>query len=178
MDTTERQVIDDLFAKLRQAEDASGPRDAEAETYIASLIKRQPSAPYYMAQAIVIQEQALVAANARIEELQKQLAARPAGGGFLSGLFGGGAPQATPRANPTQMQGYDPRVAQYADPRFRRAHQGSFLGGAMQTAMGVAGGLLLGSALMSLFAPDTAAAEDLAGDTGFDADIGGMDMDL
>jgi hypothetical protein len=172
MDTTERQVIDELFGKIEQAEAASGPRDPAAEAHIQARMRQQPAAPYYMAQAIVIQEQALVAANARIEELQRQLEARPAAGGFLSSLFGGGAPATATRAVPPQaMAGYDPRVAQYADPRFRQG-QGGFLGGAMQTAMGVAGGLLLGSALASMFAPDAAAAEPPAEEPAFDGDGG------
>jgi uncharacterized protein len=31
MDQNERQIIDELFDKLRQAEAQSGPRDAQAE---------------------------------------------------------------------------------------------------------------------------------------------------
>ncbi len=178
MDTTERQVIDELFGRIQQVETASGPRDRAAEAHIQSLIQQQPAAPYYMAQAIVIQEQALVAANARIEDLQRQLETRPAAGGFLSSLFGGGAAATSAPAVPAKaMTGYDPRVARYADPRFRQG-QGGFLGGAMQTAMGVAGGLLLGSALASLFAPDAAAAEPPAEDPAFDEGGGLFDEDF
>ncbi len=95
MDSTERQVIDELFGKIRQAAGQSGPRDPEAEARIRQHVAQQPASPYYMAQAIIIQEQALAAANARIEQLERQLSDRPAGG-FLGGLFGaGGEPAAT-----------------------------------------------------------------------------------
>jgi hypothetical protein len=180
MDQNERQVIDELFGKLRQAEAQSGPRDKEAEDHIRTLVSSQPAAPYLMAQAIVIQEQALAAAQARIQEVERELAERPAGGGgFLGSLFGGGAP-ARPPARAAQPPGYgtvgDPRVAAYANPHQQRPG-GGFLGGAMQTAMGVAGGMLIGSMLADAFssggeaiAAEAAEAlpEEIPEDTGWD----------
>jgi uncharacterized protein len=173
MDSTERQVIDELFAKIRRAEGQSGPRDAEAEARIRQHVAQQPASPYYMAQAIIIQEQALAAANARIEQLERQLSDRPAGG-FLGGLFGAGGSRPLP-AQPSSADGWDPRVAAYANPRHGRG--GGFLAGAMQTAIGVAGGVLLGSAIASMFAPDPAAAADEPPVEGApdDPDLGGFD---
>ena len=165
MDQTERQIIDDLFGKLREAEARSGPRDPEAEAYIRDHVARQPAAPYLMAQATVMLEQALAAEQARTRDLEQQLRERPAaGGGLFGGLFGGGAePSARPGGSPWSPQARppvvpgDPRVAAYANPHHR--HGGGFMAGAMQTAVGVAGGMLLGSALGSMFAGDAAAAE-------------------
>lgn len=154
MDSTERQVIDELFAKIRHAESQSGPRDPEAEARIRQYVAQQPASPYYMAQAIIIQEQALAAANARIEQLERQLSDRSAGG-FLGGLFGGGASRPLP-VQPSRADGWDPRVAAYTNRQYGRG--GGFLAGAMQTAMGVAGGVLLGSAIAGMFAPDPVAA--------------------
>ena len=59
MDQNERGIIDDLFDRLRRAEGQSGPRDPEAEALIAQHVAAQPPAPYYMAQAIVVQQEAL-----------------------------------------------------------------------------------------------------------------------
>lgn len=186
MDQTERQIIDDLFAKLHQAEAQSGPRDPEAEALIRDRIARQPAAPYLMAQAIVMMEQALAASQSRNEELERQLRERPAapaaapsgGGGLFGGLFGGSgkpAPQpsypsaapspAMPAGSPwgrppaaTPAYG-DPRVAGYAQqPRAG----GGFMAGAMQTAAGVAGGMLIGSALSSMFSGGEAMAGEAA----------------
>ncbi len=90
MDRNDQQAIESLFEKLANVERQSPPRDAEAETYIREQVARQPGAPYYMAQTIVVQEQALNAAQARIEELEQQPASRQssAGGSQFSGTFG------------------------------------------------------------------------------------------
>lgn len=178
MDSTERQVIDELFGKIRQTEARSGARDPEAEARIRSHVAQQPAAPYYMAQAIIVQEQALAAAHARIEQLERQLSQSSAGG-FLGGLFGAGGSRPAP-ARPSPADGWDPRVAAYAIPQYGRGGQG-FLAGAMQTAMGVAGGVLLGSAIAGMFAADptsaadTAEPQDLSDD---DPDLGGFDESL
>lgn len=153
MDTTERQIIDDLFEKLRQVEMRIGPRDQEAEAHIRNQLARQSAAPYYMAQTIIMQEQALAAATAHIEKMERERETRSTGPGFLAGLFGGGgAPaagrrphaasgdqRATPTARPDQVAG----PWQTGGP--------GFLGGAMQTAIGVAGGMMLVNALGGMF---------------------------
>jgi uncharacterized protein len=162
MDTDDRKAIAGLFDKLSQVERQMPERDPEAERFIGDAIARQPGAPYYMAQTVVVQEHALHAAQGRIEQLEAELAeARRAsqGGGFLSGLFGNGA---TPR-----------RPAQSRQPMPQGA-PGGFLAGAAQTAMGVAGGVLLANAIGGMFAGEAQAAEaepeaDM-GDSGFDDD--------
>lgn len=154
MDHKERRVIDDLFVKVREAERQGGPRDAEAEALIRHHVSGQPAAPYYMAQAIVVQQDALANAQTRIQELEQQLAERPAGG-FLASLFGGGQETAPTSSHASAHRGE--ARADYG--RYRQqGTQGGFLGGAMQTAMGVAGGFLIANAISSLLAPDDAAA--------------------
>ncbi|MFO1155115.1 MAG: DUF2076 domain-containing protein [Rhodospirillales bacterium] len=181
MDDNERQVIDELFEKIRAVEERSGGRDDEAERRICDHLGRQPAAPYYMAQTILVQQQALAAAEARIDELERQASER-ASNSFLTGLFGGSPPTGVRRQTPSpSTSGWDARVSAYADPRHRQG--GGFLAGAAQTAVGVAGGVLLGSALAELFAADAAASEigdderlfedthyEEESDTGFDTD--------
>jgi hypothetical protein len=164
MDQNERRIIDDLFARLGEAERRAGPRDAEAEGLIGRHLRDQPAAPYYMAQAIVVQQEALSNAQARIEQLERELTERPAGGGFLGGLFGGEREPAQPR-----QRGQGPWAQPYG-------RGGGFLAGAAQTAMGVAGGVLIGNALADLLAPDpAAAAEPAPQETAGDEDLGADD---
>src|SRR4051794_3220405 len=104
----DRSAIDGLFQRLADAERQSGPRDAEAEALIHERMARQPAAPYYLAQTVVVQQTALKEAERRIAELEakaKTAASAPprrgpwdrqdagqatgagygAGGGFLAG---------------------------------------------------------------------------------------------
>ena len=53
----ERQIIADIFKRLEQT--ASQSRDPEAERFIAEKVRQQPYAPYAMAQALYVQEEAL-----------------------------------------------------------------------------------------------------------------------
>ena len=59
MNRSARQAIEDLFERLAKVEQDTPQRDPEAENFIRDKLKAQPAAPYYMAQTIVVQEQAL-----------------------------------------------------------------------------------------------------------------------
>ncbi len=188
MDHQDRQAIERLFGKIAQVEGQAGAPDAQAAEFIRSQIARQANAPYYMAQTIVVQEQALNAAQGRIQQLEHELASRPAGGGgFLSGLFGGGQPRPQPHHpyQPQPMHGMPPHMAPGMGGMAPRGG-GGFLAGAAQTAMGVAGGVLLGNMIADAFGggdeakaadagqaePQQAAIEDTGGnDFSFEEDI-------
>jgi hypothetical protein len=120
MSPEERQLLIGLFDRVRGA--AANPRDREAEALIDDAVRAQPYAPYLLSQTVIVQEQALRAANDRIQQLeaqvrdlQQQTSQPPAGGGgFLSGLgslFGGGnppRPSTPPAGSPSnQQQGYN-----------------------------------------------------------------------
>jgi len=164
MDRNDRQAIEDLFGKLADVERNAAPRDEEAERFIAERIAHQPAAPYYMAQTIIVQEQALEMANRRIEELEHELATRAQRGGFLSSLFGSAAPPPRPQPQPQASAAPAPAAA---SPWGRTAATtpaqpggSGFLAGAAQTAVGVAGGVLLGNAIAGLFGADAAKAAE------------------
>jgi len=166
MNTDERSMIEGLFQRLQQAETQAGARDPQAAELINGLIARQPAAPYFLAQIVLVQEHGLRNLQTRIEELEQELAARPKGdSGFLGGLFGS-RPQAAPQppaaapARPATGGWANSGVpAQGAVPMQPGAGGGGFMAGAMQTAVGVAGGVLLGSAVAGLFADDAKAEE-------------------
>ncbi|NKN32052.1 DUF2076 domain-containing protein [Marichromatium bheemlicum] len=172
MNAQDQSAIEGLFQRLQQAETQSGQRDPEAEKLIHDMIARQPAAPYLMAQAVLVQEHALKNLQGRVEELEKQLAERPqqSSGGFLGGLFGGGAQQQqqAPARQPRQSSGGGWGAGRGAQPQGQGAAPfqqgqagggGGFLAGAAQTAMGVAGGVLLGNAIAGMFADDAEAAD-------------------
>ena len=71
MTPQERQVLADLFERIRSA--AANPRDAEAEAYIAEAVRTQPYAPYLLAQTVIVQDQALRAASERLQQLEAQV---------------------------------------------------------------------------------------------------------
>lgn len=188
MHAEEKNLIDGLFSRLRDAQSQSAPREAQAEALINEHLARQPAAPYYMAQAIVVQENAIQQLDARVKELEAQIESlkrsqnsvpQQSSGGFLSGLFGGGrgqqpasAPVAQPAApvQPARSGWHEPAAgnrtgfgqqgyAQHAGFGQRGAHApqgGGFLAGALQTAAGVAGGMVLGNLLMDMFQGDEA----------------------
>lgn len=179
MEAQDRQAIEGLFSRLDAVDRNSPPKDAEADALIKERVSASPNAPYLMAQTIVMQDYALTQAQQRIEELEREAAERPApgGGGFLSSLFGGGSSQpARPQAAPSRPMGApmgapggspmgSPMGApmgaapgapggspwQNAAANQQPARGGGFLAGAAQTAMGVAGGVLIGNAIGSMF---------------------------
>jgi uncharacterized protein len=160
MNDQERQIIESLFARLGEVERQAPPRDGEAEAFIQERIRQQPGAPYFMAQTVVMQEYALRQAQQQIEELERRVAQRPAGGGLFSNLFGGGQNSS---GSGTSVVGA-PRTAasgaRVAPPLQPGRGGGGFLAGAAQTAMGVAGGVLLGNAIAGMFGGNEASAAE------------------
>ncbi len=150
------------------------PVDPEADRLITELFERYPTARYRITQLAFVQEHALTEAQNRLQRLEWELQqARQApqqaqqqqsgsGGGFFSGLFGGGSRSAPPpqQGAPAWNQGPQPQYQQAPPPpqyppsyqpgMFQRPGSG-FLGSALTTAAGVAGGLVAGNALMNLF---------------------------
>jgi hypothetical protein len=193
MSPEERRLLSDLFNRTRSA--ASTPRDPEAEDLIQRGLREQPHAAYFLAQAVIIQDQALNALTNRIQDLQDQIAelvrqkpaepAQPASGGFLgglSGLFGGGQSPGQPQrsgqlyddfARSTRQPSPAPaapspwgRDAASAGPWGQApasASGGGFLRGALTTAAGVAGGVLVADAVRDLFSPHVGGSNGLFG---------------
>lgn len=183
MNHEEQTLIDGLFGRLKQAESEGAPRDAQAQARIAEHLQQQPWAPYYMAQAILVQEAALKRLDEQNRQLQADLnqaraqvaATAPSSGGFLSSIFGGGARQPEPQpqraaqpvpAPATSGGGWREPASGFGGPGVAPQQQGfnaapqaaparggasSFLGGALQTAAGVAGGVMLAQGISSLF---------------------------
>lgn len=177
MTPDERQMLADLFERVRASGNA--PRDAQAEAFITDATKALPYAPYVLAQTVLVQQHTLEEAARRIAELEARLqppAAAPPETSFLGGLgrsiFGGAQqPPSAPRAPAYDASAYQrgsappPPPQGYAQPSYAPPPPqqpgpwgapaapmgGGFLQGALQTATGVAGGVLLGNAVSGLF---------------------------
>jgi hypothetical protein len=169
MTPQESEHVDQLFNRLVQLETAQ--RDPEAERLVADGLRRAPHAVYALVQTVLLQDEALKRANARIEELQVQTRAlgepeqRPAS--FLDSLrdaLGGRAPQphgsvpSVRAAVANQSQGQQPQPG-YPQQTPLAGYQGapgfgsggSFLGTAASAAAGVIGGSLLLDGIRSMF---------------------------
>lgn len=168
MNPQEREVIGGIFDRLRSVE--SQPRDPEAERLIAELVAKQPYAPYAMAQAIYVQEQALKEFNDKVRDLEdqlKQTKSPTSSGSFLGGLFGAPrAEQPSPWSQPPRAS--VPQAGMGTAPQYGTVPPaggfppatgggmfggggGGFLQGALGAAAGLAGGALLYQGLKGLF---------------------------
>jgi uncharacterized protein len=128
MTPQERQLIGELFQRLAQLENT--PRDPDADAMIREGLRRAPNAAYSLVQTVLLQDEALKAANAHIQELEQECGKprqpNEPPRGFLDqmrdSLFGreeprgsvprvpqGGAPMGAPVSRPDpwgQQQGY------------------------------------------------------------------------
>ncbi|MDQ8726794.1 DUF2076 domain-containing protein [Bradyrhizobium sp. LHD-71] len=187
MNPQERQLLDELFDRLASLEGA--PRDADAMAAISQGLTRAPHAIYPLVQTVLLQEEALKRAAARIEELEGGAPAQEQQGGFLDSMrdaiFGqqqnrGSVPNVRagsadrPAWNTGAVLQNDPRNAPMpqGDPRMQQGGGpggGSFLGTAAAAAAGVIGGSLLMNSIGGLMGGakhgfgDTAAGKDSEG---------------
>jgi hypothetical protein len=145
MTPQERQRVDELFDRLARLE--AGPRDAEAERAIADGLRRAPNAIYPLVQTVLVQDEALKRADARIRELTGEDDGAPAQGGFLDSMRTALTGRPARTSVPTVGVDTDPRVRDTAAP----VQGGSFLGTAAASAAGVIGGALLLNTISSMF---------------------------
>jgi uncharacterized protein len=70
MTPQERQLINELFQRLASLE--NNPRDPDAEAMIREGVRRAPNAVYSLVQSVLVQDEALKAANNRIQDYEQQ----------------------------------------------------------------------------------------------------------
>jgi hypothetical protein len=202
MSPDERQLLVDLFDRIRQ--NSKNPRDREAEAFIVDQVRAQPYAPYLLAQTVIVQDQALRAANDRLQQLEQHLQqlegqgrGQPQGsGGFLGSLgslFGGDRNPPPSSVPPTRWGGpqggapgygqpggygqqpYPPAGGPWTSgaPYQQQGGGGGFLKGALGAAAGVAGGVLLADSIRGLF---HGAGNPFGIGSGFGGGLGGGGM--
>jgi hypothetical protein len=167
MTPEERNLVIDLFDRLSTLEDAQ--RDPEAERLIRDGLRQAPNAPYALVQTVLVQDEALKRADARIRELEGATPAEtpPRDTSFLGGVresvFGkrearGSVPSVRPAEgmSPAWHTGTQPPQPPQPMPMptgpagAAAAPGGSFLGNAAAAAAGVIGGSLLLSGIRSM----------------------------
>jgi hypothetical protein len=166
MTPQEQQLVADLFDRLASLEGQR--RDPDAERLIREGLGRAPNAVYALVQSVLVQDEALKRASARIEELEHAAGgAEPAqGGGFLDSMRNvvmgqprGSVPSVRPggqgssgvwgaRPEPSQQAPYPqpgyPQQAGY--PQGGPMGGGGMMGGGMMGGPGMGGGSFLGTA--------------------------------
>jgi hypothetical protein len=180
------QQASGFSGSVPQAQPALPPIDSEADAFINQQFQQHPEARYRITQMAVVQEAALAEMNNRVQRLQwelqqarQALQSQPQQGsqprGFFSSLFGGGSPQQQRPGGPWGNQGYpggqyqptspppQPQYPPQYQPGMFQQRGSGFLGSALTTAAGVAGGLVVGNALMNAFSGHHAEAAGLLG---------------
>lgn len=166
MTPQERQLVDELFERLARLE--TSPREADAERAIAEGLRRAPNAPYALVQTVLVQDEALKRANARIQELESGEGDSRQSGGFLDSMRDAllgpqsrGSVPSTGQRGPVWNSGNvlgqgDPRQGNFgANPAGNPNNGpvgggGSFLGTAAAAAAGMIGGSILMNSMRGL----------------------------
>lgn len=161
MTPQEQQLISQLFQRLTQA--PAQEKDPEAEALIQQGLREQPDAPYLLVQTVLIQDMTLTNAQARIAELERELAAAKSAQAprrstsFLGGLLHGSVPSAGaasrgPEPIPQPQAGLAPsQNPMPMQPMMVPGGGSGFLQAAAATALGVVGGELLFQGIHSMF---------------------------
>jgi len=152
MTPDERILLTNFLRDLQAAR--PGPKDAEAEAMINQALAGNPDAAYLLVQHTILSDQALQAAQARIQALES--------GAPQSSFLGGARPQPA-----TAVPAYAPPPS--ASPFSMGGGLGSFLRSAGTMAAGVAAGDLLFDGLSGLFGGH----RGFGGFGGFGGDYGG-----
>jgi uncharacterized protein len=163
MTPEERDLVMELFDRLAALEDAQ--RDPEAERMIKDGLRQAPNAPYALVQTVLVQDEALKRADARIRELEEAAGAGSAApqetsflGSMRDALLGrreprGSVPSVRPGEGASEMSPAwrTGAPAMPAEPAPAPIGQGgSFLGTAAAAAAGMVGGSLLLSGIRSM----------------------------
>lgn len=130
MNQNDQQLITQLSEELKKSQPIK--TDPQASELIANEVAAQPDAVYALTQAVLLQQAAIEKLQQQVNELQ------PRKKGLFSSFLGGNAQSTEP----------NPSAPYHSTSHFG---QGSFLGSALTTAAGVAGGMFLFEGISHLF---------------------------
>ncbi|AYN24863.1 DUF2076 domain-containing protein [Buchnera aphidicola] len=175
MKDEEKSLIENLFHRLKKTEINSSERDDIADDLIQNLVKKQPYSSYYMVQTILVQETAIKKMSLKIEELKNKISVlnsdqvkkKPS---FLSSFLRKDPSSQSEsynnniwKKNQNTLESCNTNVPMSSTATTTASSNNSgFLKNALQTATGVAGGMILGNMLMNIF-NHTAPEEEIFG---------------
>ncbi len=173
MTPDEQRMIQDLFQRLSAQGRIS--KDPQADRVISDSVRSNPDALYMLVQTALVYEHQMEEQELRVRDLEEQIAglqrgsqSSPSGSSFLGGRIGAGrgsvpntAASPSPWQSAPQPSAYNQQPQRQAPPS-QYAQQpsmapqaaapgGGFFKSALQTAAGVAGGMMVANSLSSMF---------------------------
>ena len=115
MTPQERQLMAELFDRLATLENA--PRDPDAEAMIREGFRRAPNAAYALVQTVLVQDEALKAANAHIQEYEQQHGGAAAGAAARLSRFDARQPCSAATSRAARCRACRKAVRRRAPPR-------------------------------------------------------------
>ncbi len=149
MTPDERSLLQQFLSDLQGSRGAA--KDPEADGMIAESLRANPDGAYLLVQHALLADQALQAAQQRIEALEQTAA--PTHGSPVSFLGGGQPPPPVTEAPRQDDWGSQPPPPRPQSPLAQTSGLGGFLRNAGTLAAGMAGGEFLAQGLSNLFAP-------------------------
>lgn len=168
MNQQDRQAIESVFNRLAKIEKNGSSRDSEAEALIQSRLSDHPGSAYYLAQTVLGQEQVLQAARKKIQLLeQRSVPSLDASGNAVAvdttaaagtGVNTRAVGSSRQKGRLVRKLGFGSRGNKANQQRLQTGESGGFITGVMQTALGIAGEVMLGNMLGGPLANDAEAA--------------------
>ncbi|CAL4319698.1 DUF2076 domain-containing protein [Buchnera aphidicola] len=165
MKDTEKLLIIELFNKLRNIENQTPEKDSAAEKMIDDLLKNHRNATYYMVQTLLVQDIIIKELTEKIKNLENKICKMNYRSEFLSGEVKNNIANSVRRddvlnkknifSNQNVQNDSQDLKNSYTHHANQPVHNtnkiSSFLGNALQTAVGVAGGIVAGNMLSDFF---------------------------
>lgn len=167
MQKEEKILIENLFKKIKKVESQSNQKDLFAEKLIKNMLEKQPNSAYYLTQVVLIQELAIKkmnqetqSLNYKIQEQEKENKYKAKS--FLFGCFDFLKDKKDDLKKKNKNFSSDTvdkkekfSTMEQEEKNFseskKNAGTNSFLSNAVQTAVGVASGIVIGNVLTNLF---------------------------
>ncbi|WP_343153881.1 DUF2076 domain-containing protein [Buchnera aphidicola (Mindarus keteleerifoliae)] len=176
MQKEEKILIENLFKKIEKVENQSKQQDLSADELIKNMIKKQPNAAYYLTQVVLVQELAIKKMNKEIQLLNSKIQDQKKkikhhSDSFLFGCldFLKNKKNDSNKKNNDYSLNAKNKEEKISSTEKQNSFQptsgfnsNSFLSNAVQTAVGVASGIVMGNILTNLFRHDSIKEETVS----------------